>query len=297
MAHRFPPPLRPGDPIAVMAPGGPVDAEALATGIARIEERYAPHWHPACLERYGFHAGTDVRRTTALQSALDDKTIRAVLAARGGYGTSRILDHLNLDGLLRATKWIVGSSDVTALLVYLWSQLSLVTIHGPMVAGFERHGDADIDALFDLLEGKPWTPPTGLTAVYQGTATGPMVGGNLTILAHLAGTVEARFADGAVLFLEDVGEAPYRLDRCLTQLKRAGILDRAVGIVVGTLTNCTPGPDGTSARDVMVRNLRPLHIPIALDYPAAHGKRNYPFYHGATVSLEVDQRSARLLPA
>ncbi len=121
-----------------------------------------------------------------------------------------------------------------------------------------------------------------------------MLGGNLTVLAHLCGTIDPNFANGAVLFIEDVGEAPYRIDRCLVQLKRAGILSQVGGVITGQFTNCNPTSDGTTIERVLQDHLGFLNIPVAGGFPAAHDKRNAPFLHGQIVNLKVTQDAVML---
>ncbi len=289
-----PPPVCPGDKVAVVLPAGPVEPDALDTGVAWLKTRYDPIGIGENPARHGYFAGTDEHRLAALQDALDNDNVRAVFAGRGGYGTTRILDRLNLDSLVRSPKWIVGSSDLTALLTQLYAAHGIPTIHGPMVFKFAQAHEHDLKVLIDLLEGRPWTPPPDLEAQCPGKATGPFIGGNLTMLAHLMGTLPPCFAKGAILFLEDIGEQPYRLDRCITQLRRAGVLDSIAGIVLGAFTDCQNGPDGLTARDVLADTLDGLGIPIATGYPAAHGNRNYPFIHGQKVTLHVQNNRARL---
>jgi muramoyltetrapeptide carboxypeptidase len=288
--------VQPGDNVAVVAPAGPVEQTALDLGLAWLAERYQPISAKGNPLPDGYLAGTDEKRHKEFQTAIDNGEAKAIIAARGGYGTTRILDHLNLSSLAKAPKWIVGSSDVTALLITLFSQLGMLSIHGPMVFRFDTSHKQDLNALVDILEGKPWTPPSNLSALVNGTAQGPLIGGNLTILAHMSGTISPDFAHGAILFLEDVGEQPYRLDRCLTQLKRAGTLEKVSGIILGEFTHCIPGPDGVTVEDVMIRNLGPLNIPVATGYPAAHGDRNYPFIHGGGVVLNASEGKAVLTP-
>jgi muramoyltetrapeptide carboxypeptidase len=279
--------------VAVVSPSSVADSVHAQRGIELLSERYSIVWNPDCLVKDGYLAGPDIRRRSALQAAFDDSTIRAVIALRGGYGTTRLLNDLSFDKLVRSPKWIVGSSDLTGLLVQLWSDHRLLTIHGPMVAGFHDGDPIDLALLYSLLENLECPYPR-LKPLYEGNARGPIIGGNLTVLAHLAGTISPDFARGAILFLEDVGERPYRIDRCLTQIKRAGFLREIAGIVLGEFTSCEPGPDGFSVEDVFLRDLASLNIPVATGYPAAHGKRNLPFFHGATAILNVESGSATL---
>jgi len=292
MIRATPPPLQPGDRVRVVAPAGPVPEDELRAGIALLEGRYQVEHEPGLLAASGFLAGSDERRAGELQAALDDPGCGAVIAARGGYGTTRILDRLRTSGLAERPRWIVGSSDLTALLIQVWAELGLLAIHGPMVAWLGRADDRDRRALLDLLEGRPWSPPDRLEPQIDGTARGPLVGGNLTVLAHLCGAFDPSSVEGAILFVEDVGEQPYRVDRCLVQLERAGVLPRIAGCLIGELTDCDPGRHRVTAAEVLLDRLGRLGVPVAAGYPAAHGGRNLPFVHGGEVELDVSEGAA-----
>ncbi|MCU0663146.1 MAG: LD-carboxypeptidase [Myxococcota bacterium] len=289
-----PPTLCDGDKIAVVAPAGPVDEESLEKGIGLLSQRFEVVRGSALLRRAGFLAGTDDERLGDLAQALADPSIKGVIAARGGYGTTRLLDRLERLGLPACPKWIVGCSDVTAHLMTAFCRLGMATIHGPMVAGLWRTESADVEELFGLLGGVSDRPDQELSPVFPGSVRGPLLGGNLTVLAHLVGTLDKERLRGAILLLEDVGEAPYRLDRCFVQLRRAGWLEQIGGVVIGELGSGEPDKYGVSAIEALRLQLRDLQTPSASGYPAAHGARNRPFVHGAEVTLEVDSRAARL---
>ncbi|HUT77457.1 MAG TPA: LD-carboxypeptidase [Polyangia bacterium] len=281
-----PPALAPGDRVRLVAPAGPVNERDFAAGLAVLGERYEAVPGSAVFARRGFLAGTDEERVRDLAEALADPAARAVIGARGGAGTGRIVDRVDLGGSARSPRWFVGSSDLTTLLLALWSRGRVLSIHGPMVATLSRQRE-DLAALTALLEGAPFLGPDDLTPLVAGCSEGPLLGGNLTILAHLCGPLDPSDFAGAILFLEDVGERPYRLDRCLLQLRRAGVLEHLAGVVLGEFTECDPGLDGTTAMEVLKEHLEPLGVPMAAGYPAAHGKRNLPFVHGALVRLSV----------
>jgi muramoyltetrapeptide carboxypeptidase len=294
MTPLVPPPLATGDRVRVVAPAGPVPEADLSAGLEVLGQRYEVAHEPGSIAASGFLAGGDERRAGELQSALDDPDCGAVFAARGGYGVTRIIDRLRLGGLADRPRWIVGSSDLTALLLQLWSELGLCAIHGPMVAWFGSSDPGDLRALYDLLEGRPWTAPAELEPLIDGRARGPLIGGNLTILAHLCGAMDPSCAEGAVLFVEDVGEQPYRIDRCLLQLERAGVLARVTGCLVGQFTACDPDRYRVTAAEVLLDRLGRLGVPVAAGYPAAHGGRNLPFVHGGEVDLDVCEGAASL---
>jgi muramoyltetrapeptide carboxypeptidase len=295
VSAKLPKPVGPGARVHVVAPAGPVEADGLYAGIEMLGVRgFDVRPAPNLRERCGYFAGSDDARLEGVQIAIDDPEAHVLWAARGGYGTTRILDRLRLDRFAREPLWVVGCSDATALLLELWLRHRVVSIHGPMAARLADTAGEDVEELFALLGGGAPKARTDLEPLVPGTARGPLLGGNLFVLAHLLGAARADFAAGAVLFLEEVGERPYRIDRCLTQLKRAGVLSRVAGVVVGELTACDPGADGVTAMDAVREHLGSLGVPVAAGYPAAHGARNAPFLHGAEVELEVSPRGARL---
>ena len=282
---RRPPPVGRNDRVRVVAPAGAVRSERLDAGVELLGRRLRLVVPPGVRARHGYLAGDDAHRLGAIDAAFADSGCRAVIAARGGFGTTRILDRIDLARLERDPIWVVGSSDLTALLLRLYAELGLASIHGPMVAGLDRQR-RDLEALAALLAGER-LPPEALTGLAPGVAEGPLLGGNLTILAHLCGALDPAVYEGAVLFFEEVGERPFRVDRCLTQLWRTGVLERVAGVVVGDLTGCEAAA-GPSAREVVGEHLAGLGCPVAEGYPAAHGDRNLPFVHGAAVRLEVE---------
>jgi muramoyltetrapeptide carboxypeptidase len=290
--------LEAGAAVRIVAPAGPVDPAGLAAGAREIAARgYGIHVAENAAAHTGYLAGGDGERLTALQAAIDDPAARAIWAARGGYGTTRILDDLRLDRLAADPPWVVGSSDLTALLLELWARHRVVSVHGPMAARLPDTDPRDAAATFALLGGGGPEPIDTLSPLVAGTARGPLVGGNLCVIAHCLGALDPRFADGAILFLEEVSERPYRIDRSLVQLARAGVLDGVAGVVVGELTACDPNPDGVTAADVVRERLAGLGVRVATGYPAAHGARNRPFLHGGEAELEVTSARAALRPA
>jgi muramoyltetrapeptide carboxypeptidase len=287
----------PGAVVRVVAPAGPVEPAGLDAGAKALALRgFAVRPAANLGARTGYLAGDDATRLAELQAALGDPEARVVWAARGGYGTTRLLDRLDLGRFDTDPVWVVGSSDLTALLLELWVRRRAVSIHGPMAARLSETAAEDLDAALALLAGGAGEPYDALTPVANGCARGPLVGGNLCVVAHCLGALPADFADGAVLFLEEVAERPYRIDRTLVQLARAGVFARVAGVVLGEFTACDPNPDGVTVDEVLAERLGRLAIPVARGYPAAHGARNRPFLHGGEVELEVLGDRARLSP-
>ncbi len=229
-----PPRLRPGDVVRVIAPSGPLFTDAFAAGAAVLSARYQVRHDPATLfARDGFLAGPDDQRLASLIDAVRDPEARAVFLGRGGYGLLRIANRIDSHLLRDHAKPIVGCSDGTVLLA-LAARAGVAAIHGPVVTQLGRLPDADRSALFSLLEsGEPGPLLVGLETLCAGSAQGPLLGGNLEVFSRLLGTPYLPDLDGAILFFEEVGERPYRIDRLLTHLELAGVFTAVAGVVVG----------------------------------------------------------------
>lgn len=279
-----PPPLRKGDRVAVIAPSSPFDAAKYREGVAWLAERYSVVVRDDVLARDGYLAGDDARRLDELHDALAADDVRAIVAARGGFGATRIVHRVDWRALARSPKWIVGFSDVTALHVEA-ARVGVRSIHGPMVA-FLGGAPSARAAFVSCLEGERVAPWEALEPVVAGEASGPAFGGNLALLEACAAAGRLVVPDGAIVFLEDCTERPYRLDRMLTALRVGGHLSRAAGVVVGGLTDCTAGADGVGAEQVVRGHLRDLGVPAVMGAPFGHGDDNRPFVLGATARLE-----------
>ena len=278
---RFPPALRPRDTIRVIAPSGPFDRTLCLVGAGFLGRRYRVDFDWTMFERTGFFAGSDPRRRAELDAAIAAPEVRAIVAARGGYGLTRIVHAASLAPLLRDPKWVVGFSDVTALHVEC-ARLGLASIHAHNCAGLGR-GDANARAaIVDVLE-HPTRPRSfhALETWHGGSAEGRLFGGNLTVLFTLAAAGRLYVPDGAVLFLEDVTESAYRLDRMLSALMVGGALDRVAAVAVGELTDCPTGPHGVPAEVAVRLRLADLGVPVVAGVPAGHGLQNAPLVLGA----------------
>lgn len=260
--------LAPGALVAVVSPCGPSDAAHIDAGVAWLRERYRVEPDARRALRAGYLAGEDASRAAAVLEAARDPAVRAVFATRGGYGAMRVLERAGdalLDALARDPKPLVGFSDVTAL-ASVWLRAGAPVVHAPMVAAVGRGGVAreERDALLALLEGR--ARPAALAALAQlapgRDAVGLAVGGNLALIAALHGTPWALPLRDAVLFLEDVGEKPYRVDRMLTTLRLGGALRAVRAVVLGDFTGCDPADDGTRVEDVLRDRLADLAVPV-----------------------------------
>jgi muramoyltetrapeptide carboxypeptidase len=286
----FPPNLRPGDVIRVVAPSGPVDASQLLPGLAWLRARYELRMTPGVFARDAFLAGDDARRRDELVQALCDPEAKAVVATRGGYGALRIARDVPWDDVVRRPRWIVGFSDVTVLHAMAW-RAGMASVHGPNVAGLgTAYSPLVREAWIEALE-RPTRPRTwsGLRVLTPGRARGIAVGGNLALVHAVAAAGCLAVPEGAVLFLEDVSEAPYRVDRMLTSLLVGGHLARASAIVFGGFDRCEAGPDGRSVHEVIDERTRRLGVPVLAGAPFGHRARNEAFVLGAPVRVAGDE--------
>lgn len=293
MSHSFslstiqvPPFLQPGDRLGVMAPSGALrEVDRLAQGLAVWRSRgYELVISPQVDRQWHYLAGRDEDRRSALADLWGDPAIKAILCVRGGYGGMRLLeDWVWLPG---SPKWLVGFSDITSL---LWSlaQQGIAGVHGPVLTTLSQEPAWSCDRLFDLLEGRPVSSLTG-TPWGGGRVAGPLLPANLTLATHLLGTPFQPDFRGAILAFEDVGEAPYRLDRQLTQWRLSGLLAGVAGIALGRFSQC----EGTGDMGEMLRDrLGDLGLPIVSDLPFGHDGPNAALRMGQRVILDGDRGS------
>lgn len=301
---KAPAPLQPGDTIGMVCPAGFMD-------LSRMEDCFR------ALERWGlkvkkgktlesssdnYFSGTDEERLSDLQEMLDDPSVNAMLFGRGGYGTSRILDQIDFSSFLRHPKWIVGFSDITALHCHLQQQFNIASIHGPMAAAFIGEGASSdsVHTLRNALFRKGYdyaVAPNGLNR--EGVAEGVLIGGNLALLAHLVGTPSDPDYTGKILFIEDIGEYLYSIDRMLIQLQRAGKLQGLAGMIVGGFTDMkdTTRPFGQTIKALIQEKLEGYTFPVCYDFPVSHGEHNYALKCGLWHRLEVREKEVNLVTA
>jgi muramoyltetrapeptide carboxypeptidase len=299
------PVLASNDLIAVLAPAGPVAPEQLA----EVPALYARHGLrvrllPSCMQSAGYLAGDDAGRLADLHTALADDEVAALHCLRGGYGAMRLLDGIDDTLLRRKPKLLIGYSDITALHA-LWAHAGWPSLHAPMPASdlIKPGRHADEQALFKLLRhglhaGDVLAPDLDINVGNEGLhapglAEGVLIGGNLSLVAALLGTRWAWDAtgagQGAILFLEDINEELYRVDRLLTQLRLAGVLDAVRGFVIGSFT------EATSPTPLLRQMLAGLGKPLLGGWPTGHGTPNRPLPMGVRVRLDADVGSLTLL--
>jgi muramoyltetrapeptide carboxypeptidase len=299
-AWQIPAPLREGDVVRAVAPSGPFDREGFVAGVEILQQRgLQVAYDEAILSRHLYFAGDDARRVAEMRQAIADPQVRCIWSARGGYGSARVLPGLPVANLRQAAKWFVGFSDATALHA-AWARAGLMSLHAAnlhtSLASWEPDG---VQALFAALmgDGHPPSALRGKTACGSGRVVGRLLGGNLTVLASLAGTPFLPSWKGAIVFLEDVGEQPYRLDRSLTQLRLAGQFAGVLGVALGQFTHCDSksrtAPE-VDAHRAILSALEGLNLPILTDLQVGHAADAYPLVLGGMATLDLDQASLRV---
>lgn len=292
-----PPALGASARIHVVATSGPVPRDRVEAGLARLRTLLPGTYTfaPNLWERDGFLAGDDASRLRALQDALADPSIDAILCARGGYGATRILPTLDPKRLRAAPKLLLGFSDFSAVLAWALERAGVASVHGPVVAQLATLHDDDADHLIALLRGED---PPAIAAeegavLRGGRVAGRLVAANLEVLRALVGTAAFPSLDGAILALEETSERPYRIDRALTQLLTSGSLRGVRGVAVGQLTACEEpadgNPDAPSAHAVFLERLGALGVPVVTGFPFGHDpQRNLALPVGALAELVAD---------
>lgn len=285
----FPPALKPGDKIAIVSPAGPVEAFKVEGARTVLENLgYRVEVSPHALGRNGHFSGTADERYDDIASALTDPDTRAVLCSRGGYGAIHIIDRLARLPLRDDPKWLIGFSDISALHA-LMSTNGIASLHAPMTAQI-RLGTSDPDtaSLMAILAGEtPFYTFPSHPFDRQGIATGRLLGGNLAVLAELISTPYDIIRPGTILFIEDIGEAIYKVERILYQLRLSGVLGQLAGLVVGQFTEYRHD-DSYADMETMIRDaVAPYRFPVAFGAPVGHVPHNIPLIESATVTLKV----------
>lgn len=294
--------LNSGDAVAIVAPAGPLrERDALDKSAVFLEEMgFEVRFDDRIFHQTAYLAGSDDARAEELMGAFEDDSVKAVVGLRGGYGCSRLIPYLDLERLKGHPKIFMGFSDLTTLHLFLYRRLGWVTFHGPMAAnpGIGSHSDEEHAHLLSLWTDPAYRPALSfpqLEAWNSGKAEGRLVGGCLSTIVSSIGTPYEIDTNGAILFLEDVGEPPYRLDRMLTHLKLAGKFESLRGILLGRFFEGEP-PDGAdSGPEMMKELLRSAGVPILANFPAGHGPHNWALPMGSRIRIDGDALSVEFL--
>ncbi len=285
-----PPAPREGDTIAVVAPAGPVPLDRLGPGLRHLEKHYKLLVSPDIDRRDAFLAGSDARRTEEFNDALRSPDVRAIWAARGGYGCSRIVDDLDAAAMRADPVPIVGFSDVTVLLCWA-AKLGIRSIHGPVLTQLGELDPGDVQWVLEMLAGKSAGAELPCSGVFD-VREGLLVGGNMSLLAHLCGTAWAPAMGDAICILEDVGERPYALDRYATQLlaqEDGKVLSEAAAVLLGDFDRCQEASDrNLNAIEMLRARLSSEGIACGSGLPVGHGGQNRAFPFGARARIGPD---------
>jgi len=282
-----------GDLIRIIAPAKAIEAEFVEYAQLFFEQHgYLVKIGANCLGRWNYFSGTDAERLQDMQEALDDPNCIAILCARGGYGSVRILDKLNWAGFLRDPKWLIGFSDITYFHNHIQT-FGLPSIHATMPLNFQENTDEALHSLLFAMQGKPrsWEFPAIDGFFKKGTANGVLVGGNLAIIHALMGTPKQPDFQDTILFIEDVGEYLYAIDRMLQTLELAGIFDTITGLIVGGMTNLSDSnpPLGFSLPELIKEKTWFRNFPVCMNFPAGHIEDNRALVFGEMAHLTVDE--------
>ncbi len=290
---QLPPPLQPGDLLRVIAPSGTLrERQAFEQGVEIWRSHhYRVEFCPGYDARSGYLAGPDERRRQQLKQALADPDCRGILCARGGWGGARLLENWTWPDELQLTpKWLIGFSDVTSLLWSLATQ-GVAGIHGPLLTTIAAEPVHSLERLFQFISGQTELAPLQGESWVSGQATGYLLPANLTVATHLLGTGVQPELNDVILAFEDVGEAPYRIDRMLTQWRMSGALSGVKGIALGRFSQCDPPKDIPSfaVEDVLRDRTCDLNIPVVANLPFGHDGENAALVVGRRVCLDGNQ--------
>lgn len=292
--------LKKGDTIGIVCPSGFMPYDKATNCISVLKEwGYQVVVGKTVGSQFHYFSGTDAERLQELQAMLDDPDIKAILCGRGGYGMSRIIDQLNFSRFKKNPKWLIGFSDITVLHAHVNRQLHIATLHAPMAGAFNDGENANefVQSLRKALKGTPSNytcAPHALNRI--GKVTGELIGGNLSLVAHLVGSISAYQTKGKILFLEDIGEYIYQIDRMFIQLKRAGMLQSLAGLIIGGFSEIkdTVIPFGTDVLSAIRVHTEAYDYPVCFDFPVSHEKSNYALKVGVEHQLVVSKKRVQL---
>lgn len=296
---KIPPYLKKADTIGITCPAGYMPAEKAQVCIHTLQSWGFEVMVGKTLgsNSKNYFSGTDEERRDELQAMLDDERINAILFGRGGYGMGRIIDSLDFTKFKKNPKWVIGFSDITVLHAHLYNRIKVASLHAPMAAAFNEGENEFIRSLHNAIKGKkakyscvanPFNKP--------GTAEAELVGGNLSLLANITGTPSDLNTKNKILFLEDIGEQIYNIDRMMYQLKRSGKLANLAGLIIGGFTDMkdTERPFGKTVYEAIADIIAEYDYPVAFGFPVSHGKENYALKIGIAYSLKISKTKTRL---
>jgi muramoyltetrapeptide carboxypeptidase len=299
---KTPPYLQPGDTIGIVCPAGYMSVEKATECIRVLQEDWGYKvklGKTLGSDSDNYFSGNDEERLADFQQMLDDDEVKAILCARGGYGMGRIIDDISFKKFKKEPKWIIGYSDITVLHSFLYSNYYISSMHAPMAAAFNDAGYINryVQSLKSALEGQKAKYNCDAHEFNRkGEAIGELVGGNLALLAHNVGTDSDIKTRGRILFIEDVGEYLYNIDRMFYQLKRSGKLSKLAGLIIGGFTDMkdTERAFGKTAYEIIRDVIRDFDYPVCFGFPVSHEKENYALKVGVGYKLKVAKAKVTL---
>lgn len=307
-----PPRLKPGDTVGLIAPGSYISQDELEDSIENLEKLgFKVLYDERILSKTGYLAGDDKSRAAEVNTMFANKKVKGIICARGGYGCARILPMLDYNLIKSNPKVLIGYSDITALLSGIYAETGLITLHGPV--GISSFNDFSVNYFYDVLvnpkpnlvlrsgEDEDQKNGNSITTIVSGKGVGELVGGNLSVINSLIGTKYDFNGENKIIFLEEIGEEPYRIDRMLTQLIQAGKFGKAAGIALGVFKNCEPkekDPSFSSSfslMDVLFDRLSNLGIPVIYGLSFGHIKNKFTLPVGIRAELDTINQTITLL--
>lgn len=298
---KIPPYLQKGDCIGLVCPAGFMPDERVSECIRVLNEEwgFTTKVGNTIGNQYNYFSGTDDERLEDFQRMLDDDEVKAILCARGGYGLSRIIDRIDFSKFKKQPKWIIGFSDVTILHAHIYRNYYVATLHATMANAFNDGGYQNefVLSLKNALEGKKLKYQAAPHEFNRkGEGVGELVGGNLALLTHIIGSDSDLKTKGRILFIEDIGEYLYNIDRMMYQLKRSSKLDKLAGLIVGGFTDTkdTERPFGQNAYEIIRDAVKEYDYPVCFGFPVSHEKENYALKVGVGYKLKVGKNKVML---
>jgi muramoyltetrapeptide carboxypeptidase len=290
-------PLIKGDLIYITAPAKAIEEEYVTFAKLFFEkEGYKVQIGKNCLGNYNYFSGSDEERRSDFQEAIDNPEVKAIVCARGGYGCVRIIDYLQWAAFIREPKWIVGFSDVTVFHQRI-QRFELESIHATMPLNFSSNTKESLDTLLFALQNKPYSISTKVNQWNKkGKAHAKLVGGNLSILYSLLGTDDQIDYSNTILFIEDLAEQLYHLDRMMFAFEKAGIFNKIKGLIVGGMSDMkdTAVPFGKTYQEIILERFQFRKIPIAFEFPAGHQDDNRALVFGREIQFKVDEKGSEI---
>lgn len=294
---KIPPYLKKGDTIGITCPAGYMEAKKVQTCIHTLQS-----WGYEVMlgktigsKSATYFSGTDEERLDEFQAMLNDKSINAILCGRGGYGVSRIIDSLDFKQFKKNPKWIIGFSDITVLHAHLNQQIKVASLHASMANAFNNGGanNAYVQSLKMALKGIKSKYKAEVHSFNRiGKCSGQLIGGNLALIAHLCGSKSGYVTQNKILFIEDIGEYIYNIDRMMIQLNRAGLLDKLSGLIIGKFsdTKNTERPFGQSVEEIMLQHISAYDYPVCFNFPVSHEEENVALKIGLVHTLNITNK-------